>query len=103
MARLIRLRLQQVLRRRDRRTDPLWAEKELSPKLKDRFALRRSSGKSRRGSAHDEQRVFDVAMECFGNRIRVPTARSQRTAMPVLKEPLTAEAVEDSAGSSVGS
>ena len=68
-----------------RRTGPLQAEKELSPKLMDRLAPRRSSGKSRRGSADEEQRKFDVVMECHGIRIRSRTARSQRTAVPMLK------------------
>ena len=68
-----------------RRTDPLLAEKEGSPKLKDRLAPRRLSGKSRRGSADEEQRKFDVVTECHGTRIRSPTARSQRTAVPMLK------------------
>ena len=33
----------------------------------NRLAPRRSSGKSRRGSADEEQRKFDVVMECHGN------------------------------------
>ena len=97
MDRLIRLRLQQVIRRRDRRTDPLWAEEEPSPKLKvcsqalvweeqKRFCARRTEG----------------ARCCHGNRTRSPTARSQRTTVPILKEPLTSEAGEDSAQSSIG-
>ena len=81
----------------DRRTGPLQAEKELSPKLKDRFAPRRSSGKSRRASAAEGHTVFDATTECHGNRIRSPTARSQRTAVRTLKEPLTAGAGEDPA------
>ena len=68
-----------------RRTDPLWAENELSPKLKDRLAPRRSKEKSRRVSADEEQRNFDVAMDCHGNRIRSPTTRTQRTPVSMLK------------------